>query len=149
MKVLRVFSRSRRPFWKTQSTELILEHLKPGSMFYFSISTVSTDCTFRTLRWRHTGRDGVLNHQPHDCLLNLLFRRRSKETPKLRVTGLCVGNSPGTGQFPAQRASNAENVSIWWRHNEIRDAIMIMGCHRSGKVSFYILPHGESIFIIT
>ena len=47
-----------------------------------------------------------------------LFRRRSKKTSKLRVTGLCVGNSPGTGEFPAQMASNAENVSIWWRHHE-------------------------------
>ena len=27
------------------------------------------------------------------------------------------GNSRGTGDFPAQMASNAENVSIWWRHN--------------------------------
>ena len=40
-----------------------------------------------------------------------------KKTSKLRVTGLCVGNSPVTGEFPAQRASNAENVSIWWRHH--------------------------------
>ena len=23
-----------------------------------------------------------------------------------------------TGEFPAQRASNAENVSIWWRHHD-------------------------------
>ena len=36
---------------------------------------------------------------------------------KLRVTGLCVWNSPGTGEFPAQMASIVENVSIWWRHN--------------------------------
>ena len=36
---------------------------------------------------------------------------------KLRVTGLCEGNSPVTGEFPAQRVSNVENVSIWWRHN--------------------------------
>ena len=70
-----------------------------------------------SLRWRHNGRDGVSNHQPHDCLLNGLFRRRSKKASKLRVTGLCVGNSPGTGEFPAQMASNAENVSIWWRHH--------------------------------
>ena len=27
-----------------------------------------------------------------------------------------VWNSPVTGEFPAQRSSNAENVSIWWRH---------------------------------
>ena len=25
---------------------------------------------------------------------------------------------PVTGEFPAQKASNAENVSIWWRHHE-------------------------------
>ena len=54
------------------------------------------------LQWRHNGRDSVSNHQPHDCLLNGLFKRRSKKTSKPRVTGLCVGNSPGTGEFPAQ-----------------------------------------------
>ena len=41
----------------------------------------------------------------------------AKKTSKLRVTGLFVGNYPGTGEFPAQMASNAENVSIWWRHH--------------------------------
>ena len=56
--------------------------------------------------------------QPHDCLLNRLFTRRSKKPSKLRVTGLCVGNSPGTGEFPAQMASYAEDVSIWWRHHD-------------------------------
>ena len=73
-----------------------------------------------TLRWRHNERDGVSNHQPHDCLLNRLFRRRSKKISKLRVTGLCDGNSPGTGEFPAQMASNAENISIWWRYHECK-----------------------------
>ena len=65
-----------------------------------------------SLQWRHNGRDSVSNHQPHDCLLNSLFKLRSKKTSKLRVTGLCAGNSPGT-----QMASNEENVSIWWRHH--------------------------------
>ena len=69
------------------------------------------------LLWRHSRHDSVSNHQPHDCLLNRLFRRRSKRTSKFRVAGLCVGNSPVTGEFPAQKASNAENVSIWWRHH--------------------------------
>ena len=72
---------------------------------------------FIPLWWRYNGRDGVSNHQPYDCLLNRLFRHRSKKTSKLRVTGLCVGNSPGTGEFPAQMTSNAENVSISWRHH--------------------------------
>ena len=40
-----------------------------------------------------------------------------RKTSKLRVTGLCAGNSPGTGEFPAQMASNAGNASIWWRHH--------------------------------
>ena len=69
------------------------------------------------IQWRHNGRDGISNHPPHHCLLNLLFRRRSKKTSKFRVTDLCAGNSPLTGEFPAQRASNAENVSIWWHHH--------------------------------
>ena len=66
------------------------------------------------LQWRHNGRDSVSNHQPRDCLLNRLIGRRSRKTSKLRVTGLLCG----TGEFPAQMASNAENVSIWWRHHE-------------------------------
>ena len=70
------------------------------------------------LQWRHNERDGVSDHQSHDCLLNRLFKRRSKKTAKLRVTGLCEWNSPVTGEFHTQRASYAENVSIWWRHHE-------------------------------
>ena len=46
-----------------------------------------------SLHWIHNGHDGVSNHQSHGCLLNRLFRRRSKKTPKLRVTGLCLENS--------------------------------------------------------
>ena len=71
----------------------------------------------KPLRWCHNGRYSISNHQLHDCLLNRLFRCRSKKTSKLHVTGLCAGNSPGTGEFPAQMASNVENVSIWWRHH--------------------------------
>ena len=52
------------------------------------------------LRWRQNGRDSVSNHQPRHCLLSLLFGRRSKKTSKLRVTGLCVGNSPGPVNSP-------------------------------------------------
>ena len=82
-----------------------------------------------TLLWRHNGHDSVSNHQPHGCLFNPLIRRRSKKTSKLRVTGLCAGNSPGTGEFPAEMASNAENVSIWWRHHEECFYISYMGAN--------------------
>ena len=71
-----------------------------------------------TLQWRHYERHGVSNHQRLDCLLRSLFRHRSKKTSKLRVTGLCEGNSSVTGEVPIARASNAENVSIRWRHLE-------------------------------
>ena len=73
-------------------------------------------CSSFALQWRHNGRDSVSNHQPHDCFLKRLFRHRSKKTSKLRVTGLCAGKSPEAGEFPAQMASDAENVSIWWHH---------------------------------
>ena len=72
-----------------------------------------------SLQWRHNERDGVSNHQFHHCLLDRLFRRRSMKTWKLRVTGLCAVNSPMTGEFSAQMASNTENISIWWRHDAI------------------------------
>ena len=95
------------------------------------------------LLWRHNGRDSVLNHQPRDCLLNRLFRRRSKKTSKLRVTGLCAGNSPGTGEFPAQMASNAENVPIWWRHHGTRPCLNIV----SNKLWFWVdWTHGLSLY---
>ena len=81
------------------------------------LRTATGHYLIRSLQWRHNGHGGVSNYQTHDCLLNRLFRRRSTKTSKLRVTGHCAGNSPVTGEFPAQMASNAENVSIWWRHH--------------------------------
>ena len=70
-----------------------------------------------TLQWRRNELDGVPNYQPQDCLLNRFFIHISKKASKLCVTGLCEGNSPVTGEFPAQRASYAENFFIWWRHH--------------------------------
>ena len=63
-------------------------------------TTVSLKSNFSTLQLPHNERDGVSNHQPDDCLLYRLFRRRSKKTSKLRVTGLCAGNSPGPVNSP-------------------------------------------------
>ena len=72
-------------------------------------------CALLSLHWRHNDQDGVSNHQPHRCLLNRLFRRRENiKAP--RHWPLC-GEFTGTGEFPTQRASYAENVSIWWRHH--------------------------------
>ena len=90
------------------------------------------------LRWRHNDHAGVSNHQPHGCLLNRLFRRKSKKTSKLRVTSLCVGNSPGTGEFPSQMASFAENVSIWWRHHANRQNNVVFGSYICVYIYIYI-----------
>ena len=105
---------------------------------------------YGSLRWRRNGHGGVSNHQPHDCLLNRLFRRRSNiKAP--RHWPLC-GEFTGTGEFPAQRASNAENVSIWWRHYVlIERRLWICGVfqwikHKAVKcVCLFIYPHSTSL----
>ena len=99
------------------------------------------------LQWRHNGRDGVSNHQLPDNLLKRLFRRRSKKTSKLRVTGLCEGNSPVTGEFLAQRASNEEDVSIWWHHHG-----KVRCCGISGSISHFHINYmcfDLSMFLLT
>ena len=87
---------------------------------YRNRTPISVPGSTHSLQWCHNGHDCVSNHQTYDCLFNRLFRRRSKKTSKLRVTGLCEGNSPVTVEFPTQMASNAENVSIWWRHHVLQ-----------------------------
>ena len=75
-----------------------------------------------SLQWRHNEHDGVSNHQLYDCLLNRLFRRRSKTISKLRVTGLCVGNSPVTGpvmrkMFPLSCFKRILSIILLkWKH---------------------------------
>ena len=108
-----------------------------------TITNARTVCT--PLQWRHNERDDVSNHRRLDCLLNCLFRRRSKKTSKFRVTGLCAGSSPVTGEFPAQRASNAAkcfHVSIWWRHyalvNHTLFQILILRCSSTPYFSPFI-----------
>ena len=91
-----------------------------------------------TLLWRHNGHDGVSNHRRLDCVLNRLFRRRSQKISKPCVTGFCEGKAPVTGEFPAQRASSAENISIWWHHyvyncNRATNDLLIYGNGRNCK----------------
>ena len=64
-----------------------------------------------TLQRRHNEGDGVSNHQPNDCSLNCLFKAQIKENIKA-LRHWPAGNSSVTREFPAQRASNAENISI-------------------------------------
>ena len=91
------------------------------------------------LQWRNNERHVISNHLRHNCLLNRLFRRSSKKTTKLSVTCLYEGNSPVTGKFPAQKDSNAEIVSIWWRHlvNLLLVGVLQHRCHVFQVVRIY------------
>ena len=76
-----------------------------------------------TLQWRHNGRHGISTHQQLHGLFNYLLWAISKKYQSSALLALCEGNSPVTGEFPSQRASNAERASIWWRH---RDTVIIL-----------------------
>ena len=75
----------------------------PVSVTFMAVAWATWRFT-ATWQWGHNERDCVSNHRRLHCLLICWFRPRSKKTSKLRVTGLCTGNSPVTGEFPAQKA---------------------------------------------
>ena len=104
---------------------------------YMMINVLSITEHENSLQWRQNEHDGLSNHQPHDCLLNHSFMCRSKTTSKIRVTGICAGNSPVTGEFPAQRDNNAENIFIWWRHHVTHD-ILTFALSSSSKIYNWI-----------
>ena len=111
---------------------LFYEHvLRCFQPYIPSSAEVLTHCVI-ALRWRHNDHDSVSNHQPHGCLLNRFFGRRSKKTSKFRVTGLCVGNSPGP--------------DIW------RYMLQILSPHQQNVVSFALhikmLPRGINLRMI-
>ena len=89
-----------------------------------------------TLQWRRNEHNasqitGVSIVHPTVC---------SKKTSKLRVTRLCGGNSPVTSESPAQRASNAENVSFV----NIREKMTALYRHRTlDGVHLFILTSGQ------
>ena len=66
-------------------------------------------------------------------LLNRLFKAQIKENIQ----------RTRTGEFPAQKASNAENVSIWWRHHE-RIVISTAGNTRQKKLNW---DQGKDMFL--
>ena len=88
-------------FWKYSSIKTHVLFINLSALFMYIGANL-------TLQWRHNGRNSVSNHQPYDCLLNRLFRRRSKKTSKLCVTGLCVrglhrGQVNSPHKWPATR----------------------------------------------
>ena len=112
-----------------------------------------------SLQWRHNECNGVSNHQPHDCLLNGLFRRRSNKTSKLHVTGKIQNFSftkmhlkilsakwqpffPGGDDLVLKQPSwsySKIKMSYPWRSSHFKDhLIFIMGIPILGKYSLYV-----------
>ena len=117
-----VFRHFKHAFFLTWKARLVLcPHLVVPDFLHTSsqrtdalYSSHYNDVIRRTLAFQLTGV----------CICgSTVFRCRSKKTSKLRVTGLCAGNSRVTSVFPALKASNAENISIWWRHHHGRGAL--------------------------
>ena len=57
------------------------------------------------LQWRHNGRESVSNHQPYDCLLNRIFRRRKLQSSASLafVRGIHRGQVNSPHKWPVTR----------------------------------------------
>ena len=92
------------------------------------LSTPNSSLT-SALHWRRNDHDGVSNHQPHS-LLNHLFRCRSKKTSKLRITDLCVGNSPG----PVDSTHKGSIMRKMFPFDDIIMECQIWGCSETDVI---------------
>ena len=102
---------------------------KKLSFSQLSLQPVTNSSSWWHFRWHYNGV--IMNAMASQITsLTIVYstvysRPRSKKISKLRVTGLCAGNSPVTGEFPTQRTRNAENVSTWWHHHVILNPILL------------------------
>ena len=106
----------------------------PGGSHVGPMNLAIWEVFHKILQWRHNERDGVSNHRRPDGVHNRLFRHRSKKSSKLRVTGVCEGNSPVISEFPAQRASNTEKFPS----DDVIMKIIICGTFFTLNSSFFI-----------
>ena len=80
----------------------IIQSASQGLGFRMKQEKKGTTCQhdLSALQWRHNERDSVSNHQPHECLLYGLFRRRYQSSASLAfVRGIhrWTVNSPHRG----------------------------------------------------
>ena len=114
----------------TLTTQLLYKRVVPNSPFRYVKEMRYADTFHITMtsywaRWRLKSLASRLFTQP--------FIHGAEKTPKPRVTGLYEGNSSVTGEFPAQRDSYAENVSIWWRHHDTNKVMCVWSRSKVGK----------------
>ena len=98
-----------------------------------------------TLQWRHNERDSVSNQQPCDCLFNCLFRRRSKETSNLRVTGLCAGNSTHKGPVTREMFSFDDVSWRFWKRTNYNLILTVLNFSEGTKTDIHILWHCSTL----
>ena len=101
-------------------SQLIWEYVQMDYADYFMwryMDTIMLSPFLSTLQWRYNGRNCVSNHQPHDCLLKF-FQAQIKENIKA-PRHWPVAEFTADRWLPAQMVNNAENVSIWWLHDEL------------------------------
>ena len=90
-----------------------IAHL-PGNPFVIKVFQYHSP----TLQWRHNERNGVSNHRRLGGLLKRLFRRISKKHQSSASLAFvrAIHGWP-VNSLHKQMASNAKNVSLWWRHD--------------------------------
>ena len=93
---------------------------------YISNTTPGSISWVFTLQWRHNRHDSVSNHQPYDCLLTVYSDADQRKNQSSASLAFVRGIDRGTGEFPAQMASNTENVSICWRLHEVKITLGLM-----------------------
>ena len=99
------------------------------------------------LQWRHIGRDSVSYHQPHNCVHNRLFRRRSQKTSKLRDRWP-VRNGQLRGKCFHLMTSSWKNT--WW-YNPIRlssTLIILRSCESVGCTAWGPATRNLDIFFV-
>ena len=113
---------------------------QPMKCVYYVTLTCNMNCSQLNIRYRWYGRDkfqwrhnkshGISNYRRLDCLVNRLIRRRLNKHQRSASRAFV------TGEFPAQRASDSENVSIWWRHHD--ETATYNYCHQKFPCQGYI-----------
>ena len=99
-----------------------------------------------TLQWHHNEHDGVSNPQTHHT--HPFIQMQIKENIKALCHWPLCGEFTGYRWIPAQRASNVESVSIWWRHHEWQLNLMLAGTYESMPGPVLSMPSLEPYFDI-
>ena len=83
--------------FKASSDDKVSQSTIISSSYYWKQELFRAQLSNCSLQWCHKKRDGVSNHQPHDCLLNRLFKAQNQRKPQTSATRAFVR---GINQWP-------------------------------------------------